>query len=577
METADLMVVSIVWLLIVLTSVKGIVESCRKKVIKDVLGKGVRLNNPSTQRFKYILEPIFSYPSPEYSFDGTQIQLEVISQKNSRMATLYITEESVRITRNICCIGDIRAYFRVIRKTAFASIAKVRVVHNCEAKDAKIFLEGIESYDLKNGERRFYSVQEFIINEDKELALVYNVKEHEPTFFSKQVLTPCFLPLDIEDFGRPLNSIRFSENSIEESNGVIIRAKLVFYEVFVFTALFVELTSFITVSILVYFGDISDTNSTTVAAILLSGFFSLSITESLAIIYRDYIKYYYNRKCSPMRIESGTSSKTWSFIRYFYLFLVFVSTFLLSITVPVMISSRTQKSTLAEDYSFDVIKNRANNEILFLLLFLTASLLVTVIVWFVFFGVLRYMYRSLVKYPKITAIVDIESAKDDYNLQPNKKSFSETSDKTKNYKELKYKSNVEQSLRNEISGFEKRNRIDNQSADKKANDSRKEKKVGRTDSQTSTLSSIMSSSDSSKSKKNKSKTEKYEKLELGTNLLEEELADREKQNRLLTNSVIHEPTNSVGFINPEYFRLSNSQIDTRIGSKVKSDVKKQQK
>jgi hypothetical protein len=254
-----------------------------------------------------------------------------------------------------------------------------------------------------------------------------------------------------------------------------------------------------------------------------------------------------------------------------------MSAFLLSITVPVMISSRTQKSTLAEVYSFDVIKNRANNEILFLLLFLTASLLVTVIVWFVFFGVLRYMYRSLVKYPKITAIVDIESAKDDYNLQPNKKSFSETSDKTKNYKELKYKSNVEQSLRNEISGFEKRNRIDNQSADKKANDSRKEKKVGRTDSQTSTLSSIMSSSDSSKSKKNKSKTEKYEKLELGTNLLEEELADREKQNRLLTNSVIHEPTNSVGFINPEYFRLSNSQIDTRIGSKVKSDVKKQQK
>jgi hypothetical protein len=276
--------------------------------------------------------------------------------------------------------------------------------------------------------------------------------------------------------------------------------------------------------------------------------------------------------------------------------------FLLSITVPVLISSRTQKSTLAEDYSFDVIKNRANNEIFFLLLFLTASLLATITVWFVLFGVLRYMYRSLVKYPKITAIVDIESAKDDYNLQPIKKSFSETSDKTKNYKELKYKSQVEESLRNEISGFEKRSRIDNQSAgkkatdsrkeisdsdkksridsqsaDKKANDSRKEKKVGRTDSQTSTLSSIMSSSDSSKSTRNKSKTEKYEKLELGTNLLEEELADREKQNRLLTNSVIHEPTYSVGFINPEYFRLSNSQIDTRIGSKVKSDIKKQQK
>jgi hypothetical protein len=43
--------------------------------------------------------------------------------------------------------------------------------------------------------------------------------------FSKQTLTPNFIPLSIEDFRRPIKSIK-KDSAIEEENGLKISLKL---------------------------------------------------------------------------------------------------------------------------------------------------------------------------------------------------------------------------------------------------------------------------------------------------------------------------------------------------------------
>jgi hypothetical protein len=85
----------------------------------------------------------------------------------------------------------------------------------------------------------------------------------------------------------------------------------------------------------------------------------------------------------------------------------------------------------------------------------------------------------------------------------------------------------------------------------------KKKRVYKTGSQIKATSTLSSRSHSSKRKKKS----KHQKLDLGTKYLEQELANKEKRNRLTTASVIVRPTKSVGFINPEEFRLSQSSTD----------------
>jgi hypothetical protein len=82
----------------------------------------------------------------------------------------------------------------------------------------------------------------------------------------------------------------------------------------------------------------------------------------------------------------------------------------------------------------------------------------------------------------------------------------------------------------------------------------KKKRVFKTDSRIAAISTLSSRSHSSKKKK----ISKHEKLDLRTKYLEQEMADKEKRNRLTTSSLIVRPTKSIGFINPEEFRLSQS-------------------
>jgi hypothetical protein len=87
--------------------------------------------------------------------------------------------------------------------------------------------------DLNEGERRFYSIQEYAYNEETEEARISYVKRPEISCFSKQTLTSNFIPLSIENFGRPIKSIKK-----EEGNGLIISLKLHWFEAIIFYSFF---------------------------------------------------------------------------------------------------------------------------------------------------------------------------------------------------------------------------------------------------------------------------------------------------------------------------------------------------
>jgi hypothetical protein len=101
----------------------------------------------------------------------------------------------------------------------------------------------------------------------------------------------------------------------------------------------------------------------------------------------------------------------------------------------------------------------------------------------------------------------------------------------------------------------------------------KKKKVTKNDCRTSTASTKSDKSDSLKKKKREKS--KHQNLDLGTKYLEQQMANKEKRNRLTTGSVIVDPTKSVGSINPEDFRLTQSTIDVQ--EKENSDKTKKNK
>jgi hypothetical protein len=420
----------------------------------------------------------------------------------------------------------------------------VRVFTITLISDSKIFLEGIELHDLKNGEQRFYSIQQFIFNEEMKDAKVHEVKELEITYCSKQTLAPNFVPLVLENFGRPIKSTK-KDGTIEEENGLIISPKLDWFEAIIFYSFFFMSTFFTTVAILVFKSSLLNTTSTAIMDLFLSGFFALLFTESLSIIFRDYIKRNYNAKCAPMRVSSGTSSKTWSFIRGFYLFLVFMCALSVSISIPFMINSRKKSGskTLAEEHEFNAFKNSTFNEICFLLFFLFASLLITLTIWFVVFGMIRYFWRKrrLFNY-------NLESSNSE-TKRPEKKSSQEViTPPAVETDSIKTEENTTQAKRKRKSQYS--DNTNDESLGKK-------KRVYKTDSQIKATLTLSSRSHSSKRKKKS----KHQKLGLGTKYLEQEMANKEKRNRLTTASVIVRPTKSVGFINPEEFRLSQSSTD----------------
>jgi hypothetical protein len=114
------------------------------------------------------------------------------------------------------------------------------------------------------------------------------VKRPEISSFLKQTLTPNLIPLSIEDFGRPIKYIK-KDGTIEEENGLIISLKLDWFEAIIFYSFLFMSTFFTTVEISVYLRPSLNENFALVMAILLSEFFGLYFTESLALIYRDYI------------------------------------------------------------------------------------------------------------------------------------------------------------------------------------------------------------------------------------------------------------------------------------------------
>lgn len=128
-EMSHFIAIAIVWLLIIAIILYNII-CFPKKVFKIITGKGVNFEDMSIHLFKYTLEPIFSHPTDGFDLNNTSIDLEIISEKNQRLASIEIKSDSFYITRSLCRVRDIRAFFVIIRKKSLPPIIRVRAIHS---------------------------------------------------------------------------------------------------------------------------------------------------------------------------------------------------------------------------------------------------------------------------------------------------------------------------------------------------------------------------------------------------------------------------------------------------------------
>lgn len=121
--------VVIVWILILLKLAKDLVAMPKKRVV-SVIGKGLSSTQSKSITHKYVVIPIFSHPSATYRLNTTEIKIDLVSH-NIKTAALTIDPKHLYITRNICCVRDIRAFFVLHRKRTLNAISRVRVYHTC--------------------------------------------------------------------------------------------------------------------------------------------------------------------------------------------------------------------------------------------------------------------------------------------------------------------------------------------------------------------------------------------------------------------------------------------------------------
>ena len=376
----------------------------------------------------------------------------------------------------------------------------------------KIFFEGIEVFDTIKGELLFYAIKEMVMKSDIENIL--QVKPASLQLFSKETFCPTFYCLTFETFGEQMIGWN--------TNGIKVRPKLNFFEVFLFFALLINLSFALMTGLLVQLNPYLKDNRIVLSLVSVFGssLASLLITELFAIIYRNGVKNQLNKK-----IASGESTNVW------YLFQTIILTVILVISV---VSTIIVKILVIKDNEIrKTLKIEGIDETILLLTLFASTLVITASFGVIFLGIFRYLFRLL-------------------SFRGQKK-FQRDSEK-----------GTEGSIYSEVS--------DGSTYVSTASDKKAERKE-----RGETLEEIGEASKkcpTQKSPKNKG-TEKEEfdekgykiggkRLTFNTERLDREAKDTEKIKRLSTKSVIAKPTNSKGYENPEDFRLTHSKIDKEV-------------
>lgn len=464
----------------------------------NVLQKNFNIDDSTKEVYKYLCELVFSHPSINFDLSNTCLTLELI-HTNEKSAKTRLSTLKMEFK-----------YGQITRSLLCKQcISGFFMIMRHEPLPPINYVRAI--HDCPGGTNIFLEAIEFndqMTGERTFFAIknhIYGIGMNEAVvhIIKPQELKFCSKQTFCPDF-HCLHIEYYGEpiekpaQYPEEIYGIRLLPKLNWFEEFVFISYLIHLSFAFMAGILFYFQDYSDLEKT-IGSVLGSGLISPTVTQIMAFTYRFVIKRKYVSKCSPMKVEAKKSSVFWQLFRSLYLSSILALTVLLSILAIFLINE-----PLRLNYTF--IGGSDERETGILITLLVFSLLIVYTVWLPAFAIIRFVFRLIFFKPKSVAS-DLESHTDrhDSDLGLNKGVTSPSP---------RSKLTPEKSERSE--GLK--------SAKSRSRRHQKSRSVS--------------------DKKQDEEEDKYSDMD-----------------ELNTGSVIVKPTKSVGYIDPNVFKLSDSKID----------------
>lgn len=390
-----------------------------------------------------------------------------------------------------------------------------------------------------DGYALFYPVREQVHNVGIDFKDIKAFVVKPPKLFIPETFCPNFYSLSVETFGDKF----VHPNTSEVIKGVKVQPKLNWFETLLFFAVLITGTYCTMFGILTFCAGKADKSYKSlviVLAIFVSSFVALLVTELLAYIYRRGIKGPYNA-----RMTANETSLLWLIIVVFCYLLLLVISFLATVIPSVLLVSKdeliTKKLHLGQ-----------MPEYVFLLLCLGSALTITFTIGIIIFGLIRYFIRWLT-FDSYSTQHDIEKAVNPHiTTEPTDTTEQSTlSDKVVVRKETGQDLNQIKHI-SQVGSKDKNisERTSERTTERAAKSKKKEEETKRSSKKSPEMKP-----------KVKTKAKSGKRLDFNTDRLEKELIDKEKNKKLVTQSVITQPRSSKGFENPEKYRLIDSKTD----------------
>jgi hypothetical protein len=296
-----------------------------------------------------------------------------------------------------------RAYLLLFRRKPLRPLTRIRMIHDSPQRNAWIRLSAIKIQDLKFGPIIYYEFDRKIYYEAMISATIHTTLTPRLRFCSLHTFAPNFVQLRTDTFSNQRITTRIIQQC--ETNGVLLTPELNWIEDFVFVLFFMISLFFFNILFAIKLRENFDNLSLIVVSALLSSGLSFNSTNITAFFYRRFIKNKYNTYCSPQLIESDEDSLFWTLLKNLSLTYLFCVSVVISSFIPPLIDYNQKETQIFEITLFE---NRLANETMILVLFFTASLIISLTFWLLFIGFIKYIYIScfsVIKYIPYESIV----------------------------------------------------------------------------------------------------------------------------------------------------------------------------
>ena len=136
-----------------------------------------------------------------------------------------------------------------------------------------------------------------------------------------------------------------------------------------------------------------------ILSVLLSSGLSFNATNLYADFYRNFIKTKYNTYCSPQLREIDKDSLTWTLLKNLSITYLPITSLLLTIFMRWFVQQHTddqKRLGLSGLLQIHILSDKSTNETLFLVLFFTASLVLSLTLWLMLSAFIKYILLSTV-------------------------------------------------------------------------------------------------------------------------------------------------------------------------------------